>query len=207
MENDFLPKDYEVPNTSPYMRFEEGKNRFRILKGFGTDPDSGIMGTEYWVTVDGKRRPRRLKMGVATPVGDIEINPTTGEMERPKHFWALPVYNYASKSVQILEITQKGIMRTIEGLSDDSEWGSPVGYDLTVNRSEDSGKTSYTVVPSPKKEIEPVIKEGFVNQKLNIKALFDGGDPFTPVEPLPEPGELIDVDEVSDALEALKGGE
>lgn len=136
--DDFLPKDYEVPSTSRYMKLEEGDNMFRIL-------GSAITGTEYWKTVAEARKPIRLKPGEVVPVGELEENPKTGEIEMPKHFWAFPVFNYGDKMVQILEITQKTIQKAIKGLIDNPKWGDPKGYDITVGRSLENGKTTYTV--------------------------------------------------------------
>src|SRR6266436_1331299 len=112
---DFFNKDYEIPQISKYMKFEEGENIFRILGSFINE--TAVMGTVYWKTADKGRMPVRLKPNVAVPASELELNPKTGEIEIPKHFWAFPVYNYRSKSIQILEITQKSIMNAIKSLA------------------------------------------------------------------------------------------
>jgi hypothetical protein len=174
---DFFQQGYEVPTTSGYMKFEEGANTFRILGKF-TD-GSAIMGTEYWVTGEGgKRMPKRVPMGQNVEVSELELNPKTGEQEQPKHFWAMPVWNYAAKKVQILEITQKGIMNSIKALAENKKWGDPLNYDIVVTRTEASGKTTYSVMPEPKEALKKEILEEYKRMNLNLKALFIGQDPF-----------------------------
>lgn len=175
--NGFLPKDYKIPEgSSRYMKLEDGKNRLRILGSF--EDGSAIMGTEYWKTKeDGKRTPIRLKPGVPVQADELELN-SYGEPEMPKHFWILPVWNYQAKQVQLLEITQKSIMGAIKNLAQDEEWGSPQEYDLTITRTGEKLKTEYAVVPSPRKDIDAAAVAEYKTLNINIKALYDSGDPF-----------------------------
>jgi len=175
--SDFFEQDYEIPNTSNYMKWEEGANTFRILGSF--KDGTAIMGTEYWKTkADGKRGPIRLRMGLPVAVGELEINPLTGEMDFPKHFWALPVWNYTAKKVQILEITQKSIQQAIKNLADNVKWGDPTTYDIVCTQIKEGKKTSYTVTPDPKEALAKDIQEIVKQTTVNIKALFDDEDPF-----------------------------
>src|SRR3990167_8970995 len=111
-----LPEGYEVPQKKGnYYKFVEGDNRFRILA-------SPILGYEYWVD----NKPVRVRMGEKLPLP---------EAEGAKHFWAMPVWNYEESRVQILEITQKGIKKSIAALSRDEDWGTPLEYDIAVTRT------------------------------------------------------------------------
>jgi len=187
--NGWLPQDYKEPVTSNYMNFEEGSNLFRILGKFSDG--TAIMGFEYWktLTVDGKpkRSPIRVKQDVVINSDEIELNPKTGQPDFPKFFWAVPVFNYSVMKVQLLEIKQRTVRQAIVALTKNPKWGDPSTYDICVNRVEDSGKTSYTVTPDPKSEIEPEILKVYESMKININALFNkdsntpGADPFAPV--------------------------
>lgn len=165
--SDFLPDDYDVPaGEGGYMKFEIGENRFRIL-------DKPILGHEYWnEDEEGNRRPVRFRLGEKIPVNELD------EPEKGKHFWAMPVWNYAQERVQILEITQKGIQRTITALSKDNEWGSPLKYDILVVRKGEGLKTEYETIPSPPKPVKDEIKEAYEEANINLEALFEGEDPF-----------------------------
>lgn len=169
-------ESYDIPSESGYMSFEEGDNRFRILGSFRED--TAIRGTSYWKTIDGKRRPVRLKPNVPVPMHELEMN-KFGEMERPKHFWALPVWNYQEEKVQILEIDQKTILEVIKKQIDNPKWGDPRGYDFIVTRTEEKGKTKYSVTNDPKEDLDPGILKTYQDMQINMQALYEGGDPFS----------------------------
>lgn len=195
--NDFLDDDYKVPSTSRYMKFQAGENRFRILGSF--KDETAIMGMEYWKsTPDGGRKPVRVIMGTPVPIAELEEN-DRGELDMPKHFWALPVYNYQDSMVQILEITQKMVMNGIKDLSRNKAWGNPLDYDIVVTRTGEKLKTKYTVMANPKEPINETVKEAKNSTKINIVALFSGEDPFKA-----ELTENVDPDEIDEGMEKLK---
>ena len=174
--NDFLASDYKIPTTSRYMRWNQGENRFRILGSFTND--TAIMGMEYWKnTPEGGRKPIRVAMGINIPIADLEEN-DKGELDIPKHFWAMPVYNHNEGLVQILEITQKTIMNAIKDLSKNKKWGNPADYDIVVTKTGEKFETKYTVVPDPKETLGEDIQAKIKATKINIVALFSGDDPF-----------------------------
>ena len=161
--SDFLPTSYTVPDKSNgYMKFRQGENRFRILA-------SPILGYEWWIDEDGKRKPMRVRMNGRVP---IEFADTT------KHFWAMPVWNYEIQQVQILEITQKGLQKTLASLAKHPKWGTPLGYDLLVERSGEGLETEYSLTPEPKEALDPEIQTVFNRLTINLEALYDGADPF-----------------------------
>lgn len=165
---DFLPKDYETPNTSRYMKFQGGENRFRIL----TSP---ILGYEGWKTSgDGTRKPVRRTMDGNFHPDDVD------DPEEVKHFWAMVVWNYKEKSVQILEITQKVVMKAIRSLSANPEWGTPLKYDLSVIKDGEKMLTKYQVVPNPHKALAEEVEKAWAEAKpkIDLNALYTGDNPF-----------------------------
>lgn len=187
---DFYNKEdsYEIPSTSNYMRFEEGDNKFRILGAFSEG--SAIQGLLYWTTIEGKRKPVRLaKKGDGTfpgvPVDQLEVN-KFGDIDQPKYFWAMPVWNYAEKKVQILEITQKSILKVIQAQIVNPKWGDPRDYDIIVNRGKEGDKTVYTVTVDPKEKLDNAVIDQYINTSINIKALFSGDDPFMSISDIAE---------------------
>ena len=187
--SDFFKKDeqYEVPSTSNYMKFEDGDNRFRILGSF--HDDTAIRGTVYWTTTDGKRKPVRLPMGTAVPVDELELN-KFGEVDVPRHFWAVPVYNYQEKRVQILELTQKTIINYIKKQAENPKWGNPRDYDFIVTRSKEGERTVYTVTNDPKEPLDGAILKQYRDMNIVITRLFTGDDPFAPGDALSD--ELVE---------------
>jgi hypothetical protein len=194
----FLPENYSVPSPSGnYLKFEQGETRFRFL----TSP---IVGNEYW-NHDGKPVRKRT----TDSIDHSDIRPEKdGRPGVPKHFWAAPVLNYREKRVQILEITQKGIMQSISALAKDGDWGTPLEYDLVVSREGEGMETKYQVIPKPAKPLDSEAKKAWDTLResgFNLEALYDGTDPFAAggevpakrsedTEPLPP--EEIDIDDI-----------
>lgn len=185
--SDFLPQGYEVPSTSDnYMKFVKGENRFRILS-------SPILGYLWWTEADGARKPVRVPMNSPIDISQVD------DPESVKHFWAMPIYNYDADRVQILEITQKGIQRTLKALAKDADWGTPVmTYDIVVTRTGDGMETKYEVLPKPAKPLDAAIVERFKKMNIRLEALYKGEDPFATDKP--ETEAKIDLDEVDKAL-------
>ena len=170
--NDFLPQGYEAPkNAGNYMKLQDGLNRLRIL-------GSAIVGWEYWVEdKEGKAKPVRSK---EAPNG---IPADSREGAKPKHFWAIPVWNYDADAVQILEITQSTIQDAIRTLAEDNEWGDPKNYDLKITRSGKDLETKYQVSPAPAAPLAEVVAAAWKATTLNLEALYENGDPFEGAKP------------------------
>jgi len=163
METDFLPKDYELPESpSNYARFQDGINRFRIL-------GSAITGYEYFNT---DNKPVRSKEA-------FESTPDLKKNGKVKVFWAFPVFNYQTETIQILELTQKTIMNAIKGLIDNPKWGSPFMYDIAITKSGEGLETEYqTQAEPPIGEPTAEIKNAFMEKPISLGALLVGEDPF-----------------------------
>lgn len=163
----FLDENYEVPELpSNYMKLEDGENKIRIM-------DKPVMGYEYWKTnKDKSRTPVRVRMGEPIPADEIEENETI------KHFWAMPVYNYKDERIQLLEITQKSILKAIRILERSKDWGNPLEYDLLIVKEGQKLETKYTVQPVPPKKLDPAIIQLYKDMEINLEELFEGKDPF-----------------------------
>jgi len=173
-KDSFIPKGYTVPVTSNYMKFQDGMNTFRFLS-------KPIMGMEYWKANPkdpSKRVPIRKRMGVNINVSDLEINPQSGKIDNPSHFWAMVVYNYVAKRIQILEIKQNTIIKAVLSYIENPKWGSPTEYDINVKKSGSLLTTEYLVDHDPKEPTDKEILKKYKNTEINLEALFDGADPF-----------------------------
>ena len=164
---DFLPKDYEVPDKpGNYMKLEQGENRLRILS-------APILGRERWADdKDGNRKPVRTRM-------DDDLTPD--EFEESKHFWAMVIWNYEIKAVQILQITQSTIQKPLTALAKSKDWGDPKGidgYDIVITKAGEKLETEYQVMPQPKKKIDEGIIKMAEDMNIKLEALFENEDPF-----------------------------
>ncbi len=157
----FLPQDYEAPKSnSGYMKIQVGENKIRILS-------APILGFEDWKN----DKPIRFRMN-NKPVQSIDP-------AKPfKHFWSMIVWNHIEEQIQILNITQASVRKSIEDLCNNPDWGSPYHYDLKIVKTGEGMKTKYAVSPSPHKPIGDYVEQMFHEKKINLEALFDGRDPF-----------------------------
>lgn len=163
----FLPTGYEVPQSpSNYMKLQEGENNFRVLS-------SAIVGFEYW---NAENKPVRLQSAPEVLPSDIRMD--KGVPSKVKPFWAFVVWNYETKQIQILELTQKSIMNAIKSVVDNKKWGNPQGYDITITKTGEGLDTEYSTMPNPHSELEQGIKDAFTAKPCSLNALFEGLDPF-----------------------------
>jgi len=160
----FLPPDYKIPKSpSDYMRFEDGLNRIRILS-------SAIVGFEYFTK---ENKPVRQKEAFEEIPSDLKVG---GKI---KPFWAFVVWNYQENRIQILELTQKTIMTSIQALVGNPKWGDPKGYDIAITKTGKDLDTEYSTQGEPPiEEPSAEIKVAFTEKYINLEALYLGLDPF-----------------------------
>lgn len=173
----WLPEEYKLPESAGnYMSLKSGENRVRIL-------DSAIVGYEYWIFNSEyvKGKPVRTRtMEEASLAKDYETVRPDGRNNEIKHFWAMPVWNYADSAIQVLEFTQKTIMKAIAVYAKDEDWGSPVGYDLVINKSGEGLETEYETIAKPHKAVDESIANKWKELQeagFDINRLFDGEHP------------------------------
>lgn len=160
----------EIPKSiGNYLKFEQGPNKFRILS-------NPIMGYEYWTEVTTKEKSK--------PVRSLEIPfpiPLDADLKKgwsPRYFWAFVVYNLDAKKIQILEITQKGLIKALQDLVTNEDYGDPKGYTITVTREGEGLESTYTLMPSPPKATPNEVLKMYEETPVNLEALFEGKDPF-----------------------------
>lgn len=163
----FLEPNYEIPQApSNYMKFQKGMNKFRILS-------PAVTGWEYW---NKENKPVRSKKRWETIPADIKLE--NGQPTPIKHFWAFVVWNYQEQLIQILQITQSTIQGSIK-TGVDLRQGNATNNDIGVERKGDGFDTEYTVQFADPSPVAPEIEEAYKAKKIDLEALFDGGDPFT----------------------------
>lgn len=161
--SDFLPQGYTAPQGGGgYTKLKQGDTMLRIL----TAP---VLGWEDWLEQGGERKPLRYRM---------DAKPTQVH-DKLKHFWAMTVYNYNAKEVQIWQISQSSIQAAIQALASNEHWGNPLTYNIQVTRSGEGLDTTYAVQPIPKSDVPGEVQNAFMDKPVNLEALFSGDDPFT----------------------------
>lgn len=163
----FLDQNYKMPSQKGnYLKLEKGTIKVRIL-------DKAITGWIDWDKSGDKPKPVRTveKQNALHVDGD-------GKPVHPKHFWAMPIYDYQDETIKIWEITQKQIMNDIMDYYNTEELGDPKKYDLKITKEWDGLGTKYGVVALPPAPLNKDIEKLYKETPINMNALFDGLDPF-----------------------------
>jgi len=171
--------DASVGSENRYMKFKIGDNRFRILEPV-------VIGFEYWETIAGLKKPKRVfaevRDGRFVPEKPITTEHVLKEKDMPKLFNAFVVWNYQTQRVELLEITQKKIIRAIMAYDKSPDWGDPAKYDLNVIRSgTDFDNTTYEIQAIPPKPLAKEIQDIVDRSPINMDAWMAGDNPFNDI--------------------------
>jgi hypothetical protein len=144
----------------------QGEKRLRF---FG----AGITGHSAW-TSEGK--PIRWEQKPAELPSNIQ--PDMNGKVGTKRFLAGLVYDYDEQDFKILELTQRTLMEQLFKFMKDTDYGDPTGYDIKISKTGEGIKTEYSLVAAPPKPVSKEIVTASESVNCNLKALFDGDDPW-----------------------------
>jgi len=168
----FLPTNYTVPETKSeggglYMKLEQGENKIRIL----TAP---LTGWQYWTNDD---KSIRLRKQPNFRPYNMRGQNKWGNPEKVKHFWCLVVWDYATESIRLLEITQATIQEGIATLNADEDWGDPREYNLKIVKTGEKMETEYRVIPARPQPLSEQIKEKIAENPIDLNATYFAVNP------------------------------
>jgi hypothetical protein len=160
-----------------------GSVRFALLS------DEPLEGYEVWGSANGTNKPFRFLEeptyeDVIAEMGDFEPRegrggPGTVDV---KFFIALPVFTYDSGKVQVLQITQKSIIKELDQISQMEDYSELLEWDFTVSKKGSGLLTEYTVRPVPRKKgSQEHIDAAWLEAKsegFDINRLIEGANPF-----------------------------
>lgn len=168
-DDDFVTDDVVSAGSSSYLKLADGKNKVRAI----SKPITGWIVWEEDPDDADSRIPRRSKIEDGEPEA-----PSKDPKDKPKKFMTLTVFDYESNEIKIWEITQQSIIKGIKALSSNPDWGTPLGYDLNIEKKGEGKKTRYTVTPSPKKALTKDQIKAANEKPCYLDALYEGEDPF-----------------------------
>jgi len=162
-----LPQNIQIPKKSQFMKLEQGENVFRILEDVKTG---------WCIWKDGK--PERQEGDTCFyKIENADIN----KFGKPalNYFWIMAIWNYKTKKVETLEITQKTIMTPLFDLENNGKWGDLKNYDISITKKGSGNDTEFSVVPNPKEPLTDEIKKAFEDSEIDLSKLFKGEYPMT----------------------------
>ena len=105
-----------------------------------------------------------------------------GTEEPQKFALAMPVYNFDAKRVQVLSITQKGLQKELDEISQVEEYGDMTEWDFIMTKAATVSPDMYGLRPVPrKKDTQEAVDAAWDEAKKNgfdISRLLTGGHPF-----------------------------
>lgn len=160
----FFPAEEKFMGETNYLKMnkiDEGDElRIRIL----TTP---IIGWEDW-TEEGKPVRFRPQDKPLNP-----INPT----KKIKEFTAIVVWNYDLLKIQIWTFTQKRVKNSLKNIA--IKKGMPTNYDISISKIGEDKDTQYILKAFPPSPTPKVAIDALKERPINLKALYDGQDPWS----------------------------
>lgn len=158
----------EVSSNNRYINPSkiDGEIRVRLV-------GEGESGYEAWTT---DNKPVRWEKKPSELPDNIRVNEDGRDPLR--RFIAIAAWDYAAEEFKILSMTQKTLIQSLMHLISDEDWGDPFEYDLKISRKGEGLGTEYKITPCPKKPISKQVMDAYDGLQVNLKAMFDNGDPF-----------------------------
>ena len=169
---------------SPSKLQSGGSMRFALAS------DEPLEMYEVWgENAEGAKRPFRFleeptSDDIAAEMGDDfqrRENRDGTAPEPAKFVIAVPVYSYESGSIGILSLSQKGLIRELDAVSQEPDYADLLAWDFSISREGTGLSTEYTLRPLPqkgdKKEIAKALKDA-VAAGFDISRLVTGDNPF-----------------------------
>lgn len=162
-----IPKGTEIPRgSSQFAKLVDGKNKFRVMSDI-------VLGWEGWKD----KKPFRHEGSICNiKPEDVDLN--QNGQPNINYFWAMVVWNYTDKKIQVLEITQKTVMGPLYELEQNPDWGDLKGYDIEINKKKEGDKTKYYVLGIPPKPLSEEIIKAYKDSDVDLQLLFKGEYPI-----------------------------
>lgn len=162
-----IPKDTKIPaSSSQFAKLKDGANRFRFLSDV-------VVGWEGWKDKKPFRHP-----GAVCKIKPEQVDLNQNQKPNINYFWAMVVWNYSEKRVQVLELTQKTIMGALYDMEQNPDWGDLKNYDIEINRKKEGDRTVYSVLAIPPKPLAPEIIQAYEEADVKLDKIFEGEYPM-----------------------------
>lgn len=142
---------------------------------------------------DGKAKPFRFDAepspdDIALALGDYtrRVNREGTGVEPMKFALALPVYNYETARVEVLQLSQKSLIRELDAVSQMEDYSDILAIDFLLGKEGSGLNTEYKLTPVPRKKgADKDIAAAWEETRsagFDMSRLLEGADPFKPAE-------------------------
>jgi hypothetical protein len=162
-----------------------GSVRFAMLS------DEPLEFYECWGSCDGASKPFRFDYeptpeDITSEMGDFEPREGRGGPGTidVKFAIAVPIFSFDTGKVQVLQITQKSILKELDAISQMEDYSNLLEWDMIISKKGSGLTTEYTVRPAPRKKgSQEHVDAAWIEAKesgFDIQRLLTGGNPFKP---------------------------
>lgn len=142
---------------------------------------------------DGKAKPFRFDSepspdDITLALGDYtrRVNREGTGVEPMKFALALPVYNFETARVEVLQLSQKSLIRELDAVSQMEDYSDILAIDFLLGKEGSGLNTEYKLTPVPRKKgADKDITAAWSDVRaagFDIDRLLIGADPFKPAE-------------------------
>lgn len=145
---------------------------------------------EVWAEgTDGKAKPFRFDCepspdDMALAFGDFKrrMNREGTGFEPVKFALALAAYNFDAGQIQVLQLSQKSLIRELDAISQMPDYDDITAIDFLLGKEGSGLNTEYKLTPVPRKKgADKAIAEAWEEARsagFDLGRLLEGGDPF-----------------------------
>lgn len=164
----FVPEDVMGAGENNFLNFKDtDETKIRIIS-------KPVVGWVSWgEDEEGNRKPTRTAIDDQPDMNDFEDD------NKPKKFMALIVIDRNDDDKKkVVELTQQSIIKAINALASNPDWGSPFTYDINITSKGEGLKKRYTITPSPKKPLAKNVITDVQENPCNLDNYFDDKSPW-----------------------------
>lgn len=138
---------------------------------------------------EGQKKPFRFvsepsPSDIEAELGEFKqrMNYEGTELEKPKFGLSFFCFDYADEKVKVFEITQKTLMKELDGISQSEDYEDFAAWDMVFSRKGLKMSTEYKILPGPRKKgmqekIDAAWSEA-EGKGYDLQQLLNGGSPF-----------------------------
>jgi len=157
---------------------------------FALVSDEALEMYELWGTApDGKSKPFRFLEEPTPEEIDQELGEYTRRLnydgtapEPMKFVLALAVYNYETQAIEVMSLSQKSLIRELDGISQTEDYDDITACDFTLGKEGAGKDTKYKLLPVPRRKgADAAIQAAWSEAQdagFDLNRLVVGGNPF-----------------------------
>lgn len=156
-----------------FLKLKEGANKVRFF------PEH-LVCFEIFVEILDEKNQRQIKpLRKTEPFTSEELSQLTlnNPADKAKLTLIQLVYDYADEEFKFWSITQNSLLTALKEYSQNSDYGNPVNYDITISKKGQNLDTEYTFMPSPPKPLDKTIAKRSKNLTFDLKKLLNSEYP------------------------------